>query len=199
MIFFDYDGVLVDSLELCVKSCKFACKELKFDGKFPTNPYIDLNPVTYTEVAKRLNLDPVEFENLATKYVNDNLNCLKLFDGTKEILEILSKKYTLFVLSSTKKETVEKSLKNKEILKYFKEVYGGTEIPKKQRLQTHASKNSVMIGDTVSDMSAAKYAKVYAIGALWGWQDENMLKEADVLVKNHLELLKAIEEHFTSK
>lgn len=198
MIFFDYDGVLVDSLDLCINSCKFAAKELKFSGKFPQNPYLNLNPVTYTQIAKNLNLDEVKFENLATSYVEENLHTLKLFENTKETLEILSKNHTLFVLSSTKKEVVEKSLKNKGILGYFKKIYGGTEISKKDRLINLATKYSIMIGDSISDMSAAKGAGVFAMGALWGWQSADMLKSADILVRNHNELLEAINGYFSS-
>lgn len=197
MIFFDYDGVLVDSLNLCIDSCKFAAKKLKFDGNFPKNPYIDLNPVTYIEIARRLNLDPKDFENIATKYVNDNINSLKLFKNTEETLDILSKNHTLFVLSSTKKEIVEKSLKNKGILKYFKEIYGGTEISKEERLKTYATQKAIMIGDSISDINAAKGANVYVIGVLWGWQDAKMLSQADILVKDHKELLKSINLYFS--
>ncbi|QKF64196.1 HAD family hydrolase [Campylobacter corcagiensis] len=192
MIFFDYDGVLVDSLNLCISSCKFAAKKLNFKGNFPENPYLNLNPVTYHEVARRLNLDGNEFDRLATSYVNKNLNSLKLFKGAKETLEILSKKHTLFVISSTKKEVVQNSLKNKGILNYFKEIYGGTDISKQKRLEIYATKNSIMIGDSISDMNAAKGAGVYAIGALWGWQSADMLKDGDVLVKDYAELLEAI-------
>lgn len=197
MIFFDYDGVLVDSLNLCINSCKFAADELDYSGEFPQNPYANLNPVTYHEVARRLGLDEIKFENLATKYLNENINTIKLFDGTTEILETLSKNYTLCVLSSTKKETIKQSLDNKGILEYFSEIYGGGEISKEARLKEKAPEKSIMIGDSISDMRAAKNAGIYAIGALWGWQDANMLKEANVLVKNHNELLKAINSYFS--
>ena len=81
---------------------------------------------------------------------------------------------------------------------YFTEIYGGTEIPKKERLKEFRDKNAIMIGDSISDMEAAKSNGIYAIGALWGWQSKEMLKDADILVENHAELTEAIESYFNS-
>lgn len=195
MIFYDYDGVIVDSLDLCINSCRFAANKLGFKERLE-NPYENLNPVTYRAVARNLGLDESEFERLASDFVRENLGELRLFGGTKKSLETLSKSYELSILSSTNPLIIDKALRNLGIRECFKNIYGGTAISKYVKLKTYATKGSIMIGDTISDIEQSKEAGVYAIAVLWGWHDKERLKDANAFAKDQDELLQVIDDFY---
>lgn len=188
MIFFDYDGVLADSLSLWIQSCKFAASKQGFCGEIPANPYKNINPVTSREVGKNLGLESFSFEKDASLYFLEHQSNLKLFENTIPLLQNLKKNHELYIMSATPANIIKEALKRFEILGYFSEIYGGNEESKASKLKKYATKKAIMIGDSISDIEAAKLANVFSIGVLWGWQDENMLKNADILVKNHNEL-----------
>ncbi len=196
MLFFDYDGVLVDSLGLWEEACKYAAITMNFKGDFPVKPYAKLNPLAHKEIGKQLGLDSLVFERIADAYFLKHISCLKLFANTQEMLEQLYVKYDLCVMSASSEDIVSNSLSRFGILQYFKNLYCGSDIPKSTKLNQYKKSNSIMIGDSISDMQAAKTAHVYGIGVLWGWQEKEMLQDANILVKNHTELLKAIKDFY---
>lgn len=196
MIFFDYDGVLVDSLWLWEEACKNAAKELGFSGEFPHKPYANLNPLAHKEIGSKLGLDLLLFERSADLYVLAHIDEITLFSDTEALLQELSQYDDLSVMSASHLSIVESSLQSLGVLKYFKALYCGSEVSKAQKLERYKDSTSVMIGDGISDMQAAKKAKVYGIGVLWGWQEAQMLQDADILVANHTELKNAIKDFY---
>lgn len=196
MIFFDYDGVLANSLELWIQGCKYAAKKQGFLEELSKNPYAFINPVTSREVGKILGLDSLRFEEDASLFMNEHQKELKLFENTKTLLKNLSLEFELYVLSATREDIVKKSLNEFNVAKYFVQIYGGNDESKANKLKKYATKKAIMIGDSISDIEAAKLANVFSIGVLWGWQDESMLKSADILVKNHEELNLQIRKYF---
>lgn len=59
--------------------------------------------------------------------------------------------------------------------------------------------NGIYVGDTQTDMRCARAAGLYAVAALWGFQDEDELKDvgADEYIKEPLEMLRITGERFT--
>ncbi len=196
MVFFDYDGVIVDSLWLWEQSCQEAAKLMNFKGGFPQKPYARLNPLNHKEIGKILGLEPLEFEQIADKHFLKHIHLIKMFNGTKELITELSRNYNLSIMSASSEEIVQQSLDFFEILPYFSNLYCGSSISKAEKLMQYKEAKSIMVGDSISDMEAAKTANVYGIGVLWGWQDALMLKNADILVENHEQLKKAIKDFY---
>ncbi|RQD67893.1 HAD family hydrolase [Campylobacter hepaticus] len=196
MIFFDFDGVLIDSLKLWEQACEFSAKKLGFKGIFPQKPYAKLNPVAHKEIGKLLGFDALEFEKIADKYFLDHIHTLNFFDNIKELLKDLSLDFKLSVLSASNENLVQILLEKENILQYFTNLHCTSLIPKAQTLKNFKQKNSIMIGDCISDIEAALEANVYSIGVLWGWQDKNMLKKANILVKDTVELKNAIRNFY---
>ena len=88
---------------------------------------------------------------------------------------------------------------------YFKTVKDGG-IPKKPDptalnliiKELGFSKDEILyVGDTATDMKTALGAGVTSIGVLWGFRDENELREnkADYIVKSPCEILEIIKEY----
>ncbi|MDX2331520.1 HAD family hydrolase [Campylobacter hepaticus] len=120
----------------------------------------------------------------------------KFFDNIKELLKDLSLDFKLSVLSASNENLVQILLEKENILQYFTNLHCTSLIPKAQTLKNFKQKNSIMIGDCISDIEAALEANVYSIGVLWGWQDKNMLKKANILVKDTIELKNAIRNFY---
>ena len=80
----------------------------------------------------------------------------KISDDVKDVLEYLSKKYELVILTNYYEDVQIKRLENANIKHYFKEVYGGDKIPLKPNVESfeiackNFSKEScLMIGDSI--------------------------------------------------
>lgn len=159
---------------------------MNFQGIFPQNPYAKINPVSHKFIGESLGLDGVEFEKWADAYFLEHYRQLSFFEGTERILAALSEEFELYILSASSEIIVKNALENAGFLVYFRGLFCGQN--KAEVLMRFGDGASVMIGDAISDVEAALRAGVFCIGVLWGWQDEEMLRQSSVCVKNHEEL-----------
>jgi putative hydrolase of the HAD superfamily len=104
---------------------------------------------------------------MGDEYVNNSPKKTALFPHSKEILDYLSKKYSLFIITNGFKEVQYKKLQNAAIAKYFKHVFVSEEIGAMKphpfifketlRLSNSSADNSIMIGDDFAvDILGAK-------------------------------------------
>lgn len=122
----------------------------------------------------------------------------ELFPWVPEILEKLSKKYLLAVLSSSTTKSVSDELG--EHVKKFFEVVGCDKVKylkpnpegvfhllQKTRVQKN---NAIMIGDTPVDIRAGKSAIIKTGAVLWGLCDETPLRllSPDIIFRSHEDL-----------
>lgn len=98
-----------------------------------------------------------------------------LFDGVEEILNMLSNKYKLFVVSNCQPGYIESFLYYYKLEKYFCdfECIGNTGMPKGRNIKTVIERNSfesaAYVGDTQGDCDAAAEAGVPFIFAAYGF------------------------------
>jgi phosphoglycolate phosphatase-like HAD superfamily hydrolase len=137
VIVFDFDGTLIDS------------NQLKYDAFFKLFPSDDLHKKIVTEVLseileesryvilreiiKRLNteMNEDELDNnvqvLAAKYnvivVDDAKHC-KEKPGAKEVLELFSKRYNLYLNSTTPETSLKDIVKHRKWENYFCDIFG---------------------------------------------------------------------------
>ncbi|TLD97187.1 HAD family hydrolase [Helicobacter jaachi] len=126
------------------------------------------------------------------------VDSINLFAGSIDMLKRLNEQFRLCIISASEEQIVKSILQKHNALTYFAHLYCGN-TPKSETLKKYADKDSIMIGDGISDMQAAKIAQVYGIGVLWGWQDKDMLIESSVLVENHAQLLEAIFRFYAAR
>ena len=174
VIVFDFDGTLIDS------------NQLKYDAFFKLFPSDDLHKKIVTEVLseileesryvilreiiKRLNteMNEVELDNnvqvLATKYnviVVDGAKHCKEKSGAKEVLESLSKRYNLYLNSTTPETSLKDIVKHRKWENYFCDIFGYPN-DKKVVLLNIIKKESInpdellVVGDGMSDMDSSK-------------------------------------------
>jgi len=211
-IIFDLDGTLLDTLEDIAISANFALTSLGFNAEetlkyryfvgegvfklfeniFASNPQ---NEATIKQAVKL-------FEQ---HYAQQFYQNTKLYEGVSKMLSFLQTKGYKMAILSNKPDSFTKMCVFKYLRKWhFEVVYGAREgVPRKPHPQgaldiieaLHVNpKECYYLGDTSIDMVTAKGADVIAIGALWGFRDEEELLAhgAKHVVKEPSEVIKLL-------
>lgn len=209
-IIFDFDGTLVDSRPGVVKSFKKVVKEL-------TSKQIDEKTIIKligTPLAQIISLLlETNDQTLIDKgsdlfkryYQEDGLYENIIYPGVKEMLESLKEQsFRLFVVSNKIEEFMIKILEEHDIKKYFISIIGtdGTDAHSKKAEYVKSILNSfklnkeetVIVGDTESDIKAGRENLIYCLGVTWGYgRREDLIKaKADKIIDRPLELVKLV-------
>ncbi len=199
-IIFDFDGVIIDSLPKALEVWSYAFKEFKI-----TNTKLDKDffESDYKDMAKKLSISKYNLRKLEKLYY-DNKTPILLFKGIRQILNKLSSKYKLALVSNSPPMRLRKRLGQYSISKYFKAIVG---IKDGIRLKPHPDmihaalkklrakpEEAVLIGDMEGDILAGKAANVFVIGASYGFHTHIKLKGADTIIDSQYEIIPAIKK-----
>ena len=211
-VIFDLDGTLLDSIEDIASSMNKVLESLQLpthkieDYKHFVGGGVDIlvenalsnqSKEIKDEVIKRFKIE-----------YDGKLHSKTLpYDGIYELLDELKKLDINLAVLSNKPHEFTVSYVNHFFKNYnFKEIHGQKkDVPKKPdpkaaldivKCLDSSCENTYFIGDTKIDMQTAKSANMTAIGVLWGFRDEEELKEhgADFLVSHPLEILEIIKK-----
>ena len=208
-ILFDLDGTITDSALGITKSVKYALEkkgvkvnsldELKiFVGPPLSKIFIEYMGLT-TEAQGR------EMVALYREYYKDTgIYENTLYDGIAETIKKLSDKgYNLFVATSKPTVFSKLILEKHGILNYFKEVSGceldGTRDSKAEVIKYLIDKynllsdETLMVGDRIFDVEGAAEFDIKTIGVLYGFGDEEELKNALATAKTPEEIISIAE------
>ncbi|MBN1839100.1 MAG: HAD family hydrolase [Campylobacterales bacterium] len=214
VIIFDLDGTLLDTLEDIAISANFALTQLGFEAQesqkyryfvgegvfklfenvFASNPQ---NPET---IQKAVTL----FESHYAKQFNQNT---KLYEGVSKMLTFLQTRGFKMAILSNKPDSFTKMCAVKYLRQWtFDYVFGIREgVPRKPDPSAvfeiceslHVKPEACYyLGDTMIDMQTATRAGMIAIGALWGFRDEDELLAhgARQIVQTPSEVIKLLAE-----
>ncbi|MEA2088677.1 MAG: HAD-IA family hydrolase [Patescibacteria group bacterium] len=192
-IIFDFDGVIHNTFELAYNiNVKVLGKNLT---KEEYKDFFNGNIFKREEMNKKNVEKFFKMQNKAFKY-------LKLEKNIKKILKKLSKKYTLFIISSNQESALNTYFQNNKFVHIFKEILGA---------ETHKSKvekfkylfkkynlkvdGSVFITDTLGDILEGHKFGIRTIAVDFGFHDRERLKKGKPfkIVSNFDEMLKIIE------
>lgn len=118
-----------------------------------------------------------------------------LYGGLEETLDILTKKYKLFIVSNCQSGYMEAFFKYHRLDKYFMdyEVSGGTERTKGENIKLLMERNNlsnpVYVGDAEGDLRAARFAGIPFIYARYGFGEVNGY---DYVIDSFCDLLKLL-------
>ena len=177
LIFFDFDGVIINSK----KNMEVSWKEVqkKTGSKVKFNKYFNKIGVPFYKILTKINFDK-EFKYAKKAYDEasiKNINKIKLFPRAKLILNKLSKEYIIVLITSKSRARTQiilkkfklkfdhifcpednfKSKPNPEVINYLK---------KKYKLKKN---EIIVIGDSLADKNLAQNAKVKFIFAKYGY------------------------------
>lgn len=214
LVIFDLDGTLVNTLDDMTNA---ANRTLVYFGM----PEVSKNHVKYAigsgidnffnELTdKQINIKKAGVQ-FAKNYLKNLTRKSRLYSGIIDVLQALKRKKTiLYVVTNKPQVFSEKVLKNLRIKKYFKKIIGAKgsakagekerlkpspyyikKILKKEKIKPG---EALIIGDSKTDVLAAKNAKTVSCAVLYGFRKYEELKKyhPDFFIKKPMEILKII-------
>jgi phosphoglycolate phosphatase len=209
LIVFDYDGVIVDSFKnvheaykvIAEKMGKICPEDLEEFRKFYGYSYIGLR--------KRMGIREEENKESEIIYREEmEKQSPEIFDGISKVIENLSGKYKLVLVSSSPKSDIVRMLKEFGITNYFELVIASEELKPFNKtgaflevLEKYSlePEEVIAIGDRNIDYNKgidAGYKSENIILVEYGWgYDRNKVPDSDskILVNDSEDILKAVE------
>lgn len=205
-IFFDFNGTLINDVDLCLELLNNLLSEQK-------KPSVDINkykeiftfPIKDYYIAAGIDLQMNSFEDLSIKFINEyqprSLECGLFSDVIPTIKKLKAESIHTYILSASEKNNLVEQCKFYNLLPLFDEILGIDNIHAGGKVslaldfmkKTNINPNeALLIGDTIHDYEVAR-----AIGAecrlvSTGHQSVNVLKKANAKIYSTLH--EAVEE-----
>ncbi len=199
---FDLDGTLIDSLEDIASAANKTLKELGFEEK-PKEEIRKYIGSGARELLKGLLKDENNLERaiqiFKSYYAQEPIKHTKLFNGAKEVLELLkSKNKKIAVVSNKPLELSTIILKALNVEHYFECIVGPETYNERKpspvpilktlaQLNVHPE-NAIVIGDTYADIESAKNSYCKSALASWGYVKLKDTKP-DFILKSFYEII----------
>jgi phosphoglycolate phosphatase len=192
-IIFDFDGVIVDTYNLnmgLVKEVGYDVSHENFKANHDEN-CLEKPKIILSEESSNIFFD---------KYF-ENITEAKLF-LTKENIRDFKKIGSLYIVSSSKEDSIKKFLKHNNI-EFFDEILGAnfhkSKVEKFKYLLKKYNLNSdevVFISDTLGDVLEANQVNIKTIAVDYGFHDSDRIQKGNPyrIVSNFSELLKTVNE-----
>ena len=208
LIIFDFDGVLADTLDDLIQFGQEVCDELGVKHVVKKEDLSNLEIMSFASFGRACEVP----EHLVDEFVK---NCLKrfaekksppaIFNGLSNIVRNFAINNMLAIITTNSSQNVNAFLIEHGLDEHVHAVYG-VDIPGSKAQKISIARNQFsagttresvfMIGDSLSDISAAKEASVTSIAVTWGHQSlEHLLRGApDYVVRFPHDLVEVIEK-----
>ena len=203
-ILFDFDGVLADTLADLINFGQEACTRLGFT-RTPTSADLDaLETMSFIDYGRQLKLPAQyidEFVSLCLQMFNQRPRPPKIFEGMGQVVKEVAKRNAIAIVTGNSSSAVDTFLTEYGLGEYVKLTIGveqeGTRAEKIKRAiaeLAQSAESAYMVGDSVSDIRAAREATIKSIAVSWGHQSPSKLMSAnpDYLVRSPQELLELL-------
>lgn len=186
LVMFDFDGVIVDSLDIFSSAFLEACRATGLEGFTRTE---DLLAVMEDNFYASMRARGVPDEQVAEVLRRLGASLVKARRWLKpvplmpQVLEELSVECTVVVVTSSPDDVVQGWLRGHDV-GGVDEVAGAntarSKVEKIRALRERFPGQDVFwfVSDTAGDMREARAAGVTPVGVAWGWHDPEMLREA---------------------
>lgn len=185
LILFDYDGVLADTLADMLRFAQEACDDLGVQHTVSETDLRELDVMSFAMLGRACGVPEErvdEFVRRCTEKFATRKSPPAIFPGLAEVVRQLAQTHPLVVVTGNTEGNVRAFLKAHGLDGCFRAVYGldmpGSKVEKilMAKSQSAADDQVVyMIGDSVSDVRAAKAADVKSIVVSWGHQSAERL------------------------
>lgn len=203
IVLFDFDGVLADTEEAMLRFSRIACEELGYAIQ-PTRADLEaVEHMSFANLGRRFGLPEGQiaaYVRRSLQLFSENPLPLKAFPGIPDLLERLSQDASIAIVSGNSTPTIEKFLEDYQLRGRVQVIRGADNPgskPEKIREVLAALERrdgAAYVGDTVSDISAARETSLISIAVSWGHHNRRMLRKAvpDYLVDTPDELLSVL-------
>jgi len=198
LFLFDFDGVIVDSLDFYEESSGRCFQNLGMQIAVTRDEFLDLFEENFYVAISKRGVDVAAFGREA-KQVAHTADYSKIvpFYEVVPVLEKLATDNVLLVVSSNSRKVIGQILSRHKFDHYFDDILGADFMLSKVDKITHAMKEweigkerTYFVGDTTGDIREAREADVKTVAVTWGWHPkERLIKTApDYLIEEPGEL-----------
>jgi phosphoglycolate phosphatase len=199
LLLFDFDGVIVDSLELYEEIARLCLEEIGKPIIKDREDFLSLFDDNFYEAMRQKGVDVGAFNRAVERLIPQvDYNRAGPFFDLIPVLEKLGKENILLIISSNSLAAIKTIISKYRFDQYFKEILGADFMFSKIDKINYALEKwnfsrdeTYFIGDTRGDMKEAKMAGVKTVGVTWGWHPRERLEKAsaDFLFDTPHELL----------
>lgn len=200
LFLFDFDGVLVDSLEVYERRVKLCLEKIGSPIIQSREDFLALFEDNFYEGIVKKGIDLAAFMNASRSIpTKDDYDQMAPVAPLFPILNELKKNNILTVISSNVSRVINVMLSRYGFNGCFREVLGADYGYSKEEKILHAmngfqmeKENTYYIGDTVGDIKEARLAGVKTVAVTWGWHNKERLEtiSPDYLIETPDDLLK---------
>ena len=188
LILFDFDGVLADTLADMLRFAQEVCDELGVKHTVVQTDLSELEVMSFATFGRACETPEElvdEFVRRCTRKFAEKKSPPAIFNGLGEVVRKLAESHVLAVVTGNTEENVRAFLQEHGLEGCVRAVYGvdmpGSKVDKilMAKSQFAAEGETVfMVGDSLSDVRAARQAGVKSIAVSWGHQSVGMLVRA---------------------
>lgn len=200
LLLFDFDGVLVDSLDVYEKTVTECLQTIGQPLTRGREEFLELFEGNFYESLVRKGVDLQKFVDASVAILaRVNYSEMKPFDAIRPVLRELAKTHPMVVISSNDTPTIQEALRLYDFNGIFQDVLGSDFMLSKKDKILHVIKkyhitlqDIYYIGDTSGDIQEGKQAGVQTVGVTWGWHSKDLMASAcpDYLFEKQEDLLK---------
>lgn len=199
-VIFDFDGVIVDSFDYCLKINQTIV------GDITADEYRKMFCGNFYEAHRKRIPDSESAENKRRywEYFLKGIDQIRLVPGMSKILEVISHKYRVVIISSATSDVIKTILKRFDLLKFITDIFGAdlseSKFEKFQMVMNKygiKSSDCVFITDTLGDLIEANKANIQSFAVGWGFHDEATLERGNPIkiIETPQNILDAIEKN----
>ncbi|HPK21262.1 MAG TPA: HAD family hydrolase [Smithella sp.] len=187
LFLFDFDGVLVDSLDVYEKTVKDNLQKIKQPVVQSREEFLELFEDNFYTSLKNKGIDLNVFMKAAEDILAQvRITDMKPFPDVAPVIEALHKNHCLIVVSSNDYASIKEALDLFHFNDYFRDILGSDFMfSKKEKIlyaaeKYHVEPNKIYyIGDTTGDIKEGKQAGVKTVGVTWGWHSRERMAAAE--------------------
>jgi phosphoglycolate phosphatase len=200
LLLFDFDGVLVDSIDVYEKTVTDCLKQIGQPLTRGREEFLELFEGNFYESLKQQGVNMDKFVAASVDILSKvNYTDMKPFDAIRPVLRELAKNHPMIVISSNDTPTIAETLRLYDFEGIFQEILGSDfMLSKKDKILYAAKKYNATIsdiyyiGDTTGDMKEGRQAGITTVGVTWGWHSKELMatSQPDYLFDKPEDLLK---------
>ncbi len=189
LIIFDYDGVLADTLDDLIRFGQEACTRLGVKHQVTKDDLANLEAMSFAAYGRACEVPEHlvdEFVRFCLSRFAEQKSAPAIFAGLGDVIHHLSAHHAIAIVTTNSSQNVNAFLAEHGLEGLVRAVYGvdvpGSKAQKicmaRDRLCGSGKQEPVfMVGDSLSDVLAAKEASVASVAVTWGHQSlESLLR-----------------------
>lgn len=186
IIIFDYDGVIADSLDFVIAIYNDLAPKYDLEKIKDKKEFTEFFNGNFFKGLDEAGIDPEVSEKFLkdmTDQLAEHTEKTPFFKGIKEVLEELSEKYELLIITSNLSRVVQKNLDQKGVAESIEKVIGADKEKSKTKKikkvkEANPEASIYYVGDTTGDIYEGREAGAVTVAVTWGFHGRERLKSS---------------------